>query len=236
MIAYTLFVLAVGAERLVELAVSKRNLAWAFAHGGREYGRGHYPAMVLLHFALLVGCVVEVWVFDRPFLPALGWTMVAVVLATQALRWWCISTLGRRWNTLIVVIPGLPLVKARSLPMAAAPELRRRRRRGHRAADGAHRVDHRRDVHRAQRLPAAGPDPGRRRRADAGVRRGSGDARSRCPPARVNDRSADRRCRAGRPGDRAVRGPGRAGRSPSSIRGPRSTSRASRSTRPAARA
>ena len=111
MIAYTLFVLAVGAERLVELAVSKRNLAWAFAHGGREYGRGHYPAMVLLHFALLVGCVVEVWVFDRPFLPALGWTMVAVVLATQALRWWCISTLGRRWNTLIVVIPGLPLVK-----------------------------------------------------------------------------------------------------------------------------
>ena len=74
MIAYTLFVLAVGAERLVELAVSKRNLAWAFAHGGREYGRGHYPAMVLLHFGLLVGCVVEVWVFDRPFLPVLGWT------------------------------------------------------------------------------------------------------------------------------------------------------------------
>lgn len=110
MIAYTMFVLAVGAERLVELAVSKRNLAWAFAHGGKEYGRGHYPAMVLLHFSLLVGCVVEVWVLDRPFLPVLGWTMVAVVLATQALRWWCIGTLGRRWNTLIVVVPGMPLV------------------------------------------------------------------------------------------------------------------------------
>jgi len=110
MIAYTLFVLAVGAERIVELVVSKRNLAWAFKHGGREYGRGHYPAMVLLHFSLLVGCVVEVWVFDRPFLPILGWTMFATVLATQALRWWCISTLGRQWNTLIVVVPGLPLV------------------------------------------------------------------------------------------------------------------------------
>jgi methyltransferase len=109
-IAYTLFVLAVGVERLVELGVSKRNLAWAFAHGGREYGRGHYPAMVLLHFSLLVGCVFEVWVFDRPFLPVLGWTMVALVLTTQALRWWCINTLGRRWNTLIVVVPGLPLV------------------------------------------------------------------------------------------------------------------------------
>ena len=110
MIAYTLFVLAVGAERLVEMAVSQSNLAWAYARGGQEHGRGHYPAMVALHVALLVGCVAEVWAFDRPFLPALGWTMVAVVLATQALRWWCISTLGRRWNTRIVVIPGLPLV------------------------------------------------------------------------------------------------------------------------------
>jgi methyltransferase len=110
LIAYTLFVLAVGAERLVEMAVSQRNLAWAYARGGQEHGRGHYPAMVALHVALLAGCVVEVWAFDRPFLPLLGWLMVAVVLATQALRWWCISTLGRRWNTRIVVIPGLPLV------------------------------------------------------------------------------------------------------------------------------
>ena len=110
MIAYTLFVLAVGVERIVELAVSKRNLAWAFSHGGREYGRRHYPAMVLLHFALLVGCIAEVWLFGRPFLPVLGWTMVGLVLAAQALRWWCITTLGHRWNTLIVVVPGLPLV------------------------------------------------------------------------------------------------------------------------------
>ena len=110
MLAYTLFVLAVAAERVVELVVSKRNLAWAFARGGQEYGRGHYPAMVLLHVFLLLGCVAEVWFLDRPFLPVLGWTMVAVVLAAQALRWWCILTLGHRWNTLVVVVPGLPLV------------------------------------------------------------------------------------------------------------------------------
>ena len=110
MIAFTLFVLAVGAERLVEMVVSKRHLSWALRHGGREYGGGHYPAMVVLHTALLIGCVVEVWTMDRPFLPALGWTMVALVLASQSLRWWCIGTLGQRWNTRIVVIPGLPLV------------------------------------------------------------------------------------------------------------------------------
>ena len=49
-------------------------------------------------------------VADRPFLPLLGWPMLALVLASQALRWWCIATLGRRWNTRVIVVPGLPLV------------------------------------------------------------------------------------------------------------------------------
>ncbi|MEU8004734.1 isoprenylcysteine carboxyl methyltransferase family protein [Catellatospora sp. NPDC049111] len=110
MLAYTLLILAVAAERLVELVVSKRHAAWALANGGREYGRAHYPYMVALHTALLVGCLAEVWLLDRPFLPALGWTMLALVAASQALRWWCVTTLGRRWNTLVIVVPGLPLV------------------------------------------------------------------------------------------------------------------------------
>jgi methyltransferase len=108
---YVAFLLLIGVERLVELVVSRRNLAWSLARGGTEHGRGHYPVMVLLHSALLVAPVVEVAVADRPFLPWLGWTMVAVVLGTQALRWWCIRTLGPRWNTRVVVVPGLPLVR-----------------------------------------------------------------------------------------------------------------------------
>jgi methyltransferase len=47
---------------------------------------------------------------DRPFLPWLGWPMLALVLGSQALRWWCIATLGPRWNTRVIVVPGLPLV------------------------------------------------------------------------------------------------------------------------------
>ncbi|WP_239087025.1 isoprenylcysteine carboxyl methyltransferase family protein [Catellatospora methionotrophica] len=109
-LAYTLLIVAVAAERLVELVVSKRHAAWALASGGREFGRGHYPYMVALHTALLVGCLAEVWLLDRPFLPVLGWTMLALVAASQALRWWCVTTLGRRWNTLVIVVPGLPLV------------------------------------------------------------------------------------------------------------------------------
>ena len=65
--------------------------------------RRHYPAMVILHTALLAGCLVEA--SFRPFLPALGWPMLAVVLAAQGLRWWCIATLGHQWNTRVVVVP-----------------------------------------------------------------------------------------------------------------------------------
>ncbi len=107
---YYLLILAVAVERLAELVVSKRNAKWAFAHGGREFGRGHYPVMVAIHTALLVGCVVEVWALDRPFIPWLGWTMFVIAVLSQVLRWWCITTLGKRWNTLVIVIPDAPLV------------------------------------------------------------------------------------------------------------------------------
>jgi methyltransferase len=108
---YYLLILAVGAERLVELVLSKRNARLAFAHGGKEFGREHYPVMVAIHSALLVGCVVEVWALHRPFIPWLGWPMLAVAVLAQVLRWWCITTLGRRWNTLVIVVPGAPLVR-----------------------------------------------------------------------------------------------------------------------------
>ena len=106
MIWYVLLVAAVAAERLVELVVAQRNLAWSRARGGVEFGARHYPVMVVLHTGLLVGCLAEVYLLDRPFLAWLGWPMLAVVVAAQLLRWWCITTLGRQWNTRVIVIPG----------------------------------------------------------------------------------------------------------------------------------
>lgn len=111
MIWYTLLVLATGAERVTELVVSTRNARWSFAHGGIEYGRGHFPPMVALHTGLLLACLAEVWIGGRPFLPWLGWPMLALVAASQALRWWCITALGPRWNTRVIVVADLPLVR-----------------------------------------------------------------------------------------------------------------------------
>lgn len=110
MMWYALLVAVVGLERIAELVVSKRNLAWSRVRGGVEFGSGHYPVMVILHTGLLLGCLAEVFWLDRPFLPMLGWPMLAVVIAAQALRWWCIATLGRQWNTRVVVVPGAPRV------------------------------------------------------------------------------------------------------------------------------
>jgi len=65
---------------------------------------------VLLHTGLLVGMLVEVWV-RRPDVPlALAAPMLLLVVASQALRWWCIATLGRQWNTRVIVVPGMPRV------------------------------------------------------------------------------------------------------------------------------
>jgi methyltransferase len=105
-IAYVLLIGLVAAERVAELVVSQRNLATSKARGGSEFGAGHYPTMVVLHTALLASCLAEVLVLHRPFIPILGWSMLAVALAAQGLRWWCITTLGWQWNTRVIVVPG----------------------------------------------------------------------------------------------------------------------------------
>ena len=107
---FTALVLAVGVERLAELVVSKRNAAWSFARGGVESGQRHFVLMVVLHTGLLVGALVEVWVRRPDVVPALAWTMLALVAASQGLRWWCIATLGHQWNTRVIVVPGAPRI------------------------------------------------------------------------------------------------------------------------------
>jgi methyltransferase len=107
---YLLLLALVGMERLVELALSRKNAASTLARGGIEYGAGHFFWMALLHGAFLVAPAGEVLLLDRPFIPALGYPMLALVAGAQALRYWVIGTLGDRWNVRIIVVPGAPVV------------------------------------------------------------------------------------------------------------------------------
>jgi len=106
MIWYPILIVVVALMRLVELSWSARNARLLRARGGVESGAGHYPFMVALHAGFLVAAPSEVLVAGRPFVPALGLTMLALVLATTALRYWVIATLGGRWCTRVIVPPG----------------------------------------------------------------------------------------------------------------------------------
>jgi methyltransferase len=108
--AYTLFLLALAVERGFELWLSRRNAAWARRAGAVEYGARHLRWMKVLHGCLFIGCLTEVWLLERPFIPVLGLTSLALTLAAQGLRYWTIATLGRRWNIAVLVLPGVPAV------------------------------------------------------------------------------------------------------------------------------
>jgi methyltransferase len=107
LVAFTVLVALVGLERVAELVVSTRNARWSRERGGVEHGLGHFPFMVVLHTALLVGALAEAWIRQPQVPSVLAWSMLALVVASQALRWWCIATLGPRWNTRVIIVPGM---------------------------------------------------------------------------------------------------------------------------------
>ena len=107
---YLAFLGLLGLERVVELLLSLRNARQARAAGAVEAGRGHYPVMVAFHTLFLLCCAAEAVLVPRSFPGALGWAALAVALASQGLRYWAVASLGVRWNTRVLVWPGLPPV------------------------------------------------------------------------------------------------------------------------------
>lgn len=107
---YYALLVVITVERIAELVVSQRHAAASLAKGGVESGQGHFPVMVALHAALLLGCWIEPAVLHRAFIPALAGPMLVLVVAANTLRWWCIATLGPRWSARVIVLPGVPLV------------------------------------------------------------------------------------------------------------------------------
>jgi methyltransferase len=93
-------------QRLAELALSRRNTKRLLARGGYEVAPGHYPFLVLLHASWLAA----LWIFGPG--PPIELVPLALFALLQLGRIWVIATLGERWTTRIIVLPGEPLVKA----------------------------------------------------------------------------------------------------------------------------
>ena len=104
---FTVIIALTALERLYELYLTRRNAQWSFDHGGKEYGQNHYPFMVLLHTGFLVACVLEVYFFERQFIPVVAGVLIILAVLCQVLRWWCITTLAYRWNARVIIVPGL---------------------------------------------------------------------------------------------------------------------------------
>ena len=100
----------VALQRLLELAYSRRNERRLRARGAVERGAGHYPLMVGLHSLWLVSTLVE-GLARGPEIPAWWPVPLAAFLLVQPLRYWAILSLGTNWNTRVLVVPGVKLVK-----------------------------------------------------------------------------------------------------------------------------
>ena len=107
---YLAFLGLLSLERLAELVLSRLYRAKAIAAGAVEAGRRHYPFMVAFHSLFLLGCGLEVWLAPRSFPGALGWLALGVAVLAQGLRYWAVASLGVRWNTRVLVWPGVPPV------------------------------------------------------------------------------------------------------------------------------
>lgn len=94
-------------QRLSELVLAAQHRKWAIAQGGVEYGADHYWMFVVLHSGWVLS-----WVIEAQAIQSWAWWGIAGYVLIQVLRYWSIASLGRRWNTRIIVLPGMPPVES----------------------------------------------------------------------------------------------------------------------------
>jgi methyltransferase len=93
-------------QRLGELVLAHRNTARLKARGAIEIGARHYPLIVSVHAAWLIA----LWIFGRD--QEVNLLLLGLFVVLQGLRLWVLATLGPRWTTRIIVLPGEPLVSS----------------------------------------------------------------------------------------------------------------------------
>jgi methyltransferase len=109
---YTAFLALVGVGRLIELRISRRNQQRLIERGAVRVADPNFRWMVALHTGILVSAALEVWLLDRPFIPALAAVMALLFLLANAVRWRVIATLADHWNVQVVSSTRLGVVSS----------------------------------------------------------------------------------------------------------------------------
>ncbi|MGE3801147.1 MAG: isoprenylcysteine carboxyl methyltransferase family protein [Candidatus Kapaibacterium sp.] len=92
-------------QRIAELRTAKRNERGLRGRGAVEFGRDHYPAIVTMHTFWFIVMIAEIVLLSRPVNPF--WpVLLPIWLGAQGLRYWTLRTLGERWTTRVLVVPG----------------------------------------------------------------------------------------------------------------------------------
>ena len=92
-------------QRLGELWLARRNTRRLLTQGAHEYGAAHYPLIVLVHAMWLI----TLWWLAPTRPVSIVWLAVFVLI--EIARIWVLVSLGPRWTTRIIVLPGAPLVQ-----------------------------------------------------------------------------------------------------------------------------
>ncbi|MEQ2528610.1 isoprenylcysteine carboxylmethyltransferase family protein [Bacillaceae bacterium CLA-AA-H227] len=107
---FTWLIVIIILQRLIELFIARKNEAWMMSQGGVEVGQSHYRYMVILHICFFISLLLEVFFFNRTSSSA--WPILLIgFIFTQIGRVWVILSLGRYWNTKIIVLPQANVVK-----------------------------------------------------------------------------------------------------------------------------
>jgi len=109
MIIYLILTLVI-LQRLTEVIIAKRNEKWMLAQGAYEVGNSHYPYMVTMHISFFLFLIVEVVTNNNGISPLFP-LFFTLFVAVQALRIWCIRSLGTFWNTKILILPHAHVVR-----------------------------------------------------------------------------------------------------------------------------
>lgn len=111
MIFFIIFIIFLLLQRLFELYIAKRNEKWMLERGAVEFGQVHYKWFVLMHILFFFSIITEVVFHSFQQEINISWIFVWLFIMMQLARIWCIGSLGRFWNTKIIVLENVILIK-----------------------------------------------------------------------------------------------------------------------------